>query len=109
MIRGELLPESPPWRWYVKPVMADLAYCAISKDPFPTPQEAQVWFYLGDAKKYAFVPLRIVDEEKSTVKAALLGERGGEIFVAFPPTNFGHTRFLLSPQRLDKIDKTPAQ
>ena len=55
------------------------------------------------------MPLFIVDEEKLTVKAALLGEQGGEIFVSFPPTNFGQTRFLLSPECLDKIDKTPAQ
>ena len=109
MIRGELQPESLPWRWYVKPVMADLACCAISKDPFPTPQEAQVWFNFGDARKSAFVPLFIVDEEKLTVKAGLLGEQGGEIFVSFPPTNSGQTRFLLSPECLDKIDKTPAQ
>ena len=107
MVRGELQPE--PLRWYMKPVLADLAYDAISKDPFPTPQEAQVWFNFGDARKSAFVPLFIVDEEKLTVKAALLGEQGGEIFVSFPPTNFGQTRFLLSPECLDKIDKTPAQ
>ncbi len=107
MVRGELQPE--PLRWYMKPVLADLAYDAISKDPFPTPQEAQVWFNLGDARKSAFVPLFIVDEEKLTVRAALLGEQGGEIFVSFPPTNFGQTRFLLEPECLDKIDKTPAQ
>ena len=107
MVRGELQPE--PLRWYMKPVLADLAYDTISKDPFPTPQEAQVWFNFGDARKSAFVPLFIVDEEKLTVKAALLGEQGGEIFVSFPPTNFGQTRFFLSPECLDKIDKTPAQ
>ena len=107
MVRGELQPD--PLRRYMRPKLVDLAYDAISKDPFPTPQEAQVWFNLGDARKSEFVPLSIVDEERSTVKAALRGEQGGEIFVSFPPTNFGQTRFLLSPKSLDKIDKTPAQ
>ena len=52
-----------------------------------------MWFQLGDEKRPAYVPLRIVDQEARTVKAGLVGERGGEIWVIFPPTNFGHTRF----------------
>ena len=82
MVRGELQPD--PLRLDMKPVLVDLAYCAISKDPFPTPQEAQVWFNLGDAKKSAFVPFRIVDEEKSTVKAALLGGARGRNICCLP-------------------------
>ena len=107
MLRGELGPE--PLRLYVKPVLADLTYERLSKDPFPTPQEAQVWFQLGDQLKSAFVPLSIVDEERQTVKAALLGERDGKIFVSFPPTNFGQTRFLSSEANLEKIAKTPTK
>ena len=49
MVRGELQPE--PLRWYMKPVLADLAYDALSKDPFPTPQEAQVWFNFRRCKE----------------------------------------------------------
>ena len=103
MLRGELGPE--PLRLYAKPVLADLAYEKITKDPFPTPQEAQVWFRLGDKLKSAFVPLLIVDEGSRTVKAALLGEQGGDIFVSFPPTNFGQTRFYSSEENLKKIAK----
>ncbi len=105
MLGGELGPE--PLRLYARPVLAELTYEDLSKDPFPTPQEAQVWFLLGDQLKSAFVPLSIVDEESRTVRAALLGERGGEVFVSFPPTNFGQTRFLSSKDNLKKIVKTP--
>ena len=105
MVRGELQPE--PLRWYMKPVLADLAYDAISKDPFPTSQEAQVWFNLGDVRKSAFAPCFIVDEEKLTIKAALLGEQGGEIFVSFPPTNFGQTRFFCRLNAWIKSTKLP--
>ena len=106
MLRGVLGPE--PLRWYVEPVMADLSYEKITKDPFPTPEEAQVWFRLGDVLKSAFVPLFIVNEEHKTVKAALLGEQGEEIFVSFPPTNFGQTRFFSSEKDLENIVKSPA-
>lgn len=106
MLRGELGPE--PLRLYAQPVLADLTYERITKDPFPTPQEAQVWFRLGDKLKSAFVPLFIVDEENRTVKAALVGEQGGDIFVSFPPTNFGQTRFLSSEKDLANIAKSPS-
>ncbi len=106
MLRGELGPE--PLRWYVKPVIAELYYDSITKDPFPTPEEAQVWFRLGDKLQSAFVPLFIVDEEHKTVRAALLGEQGREIYVSFPPTNFGQTRFFSSEDNLEKIAKSPA-
>ena len=107
MLRGEL--GSEPLRLYVRPVLAYLSYEKLSKDPFPTPQEAQVWFQLGEKLKSAFVPLSIVDEENQTVKAALLGEQGGEIFVSFPPTNFGQTRFFSSENNLKRIDKSPTE
>ena len=51
----------------------------------------------------AFVPLRIVDEEKRVVMATLLGESEGKILVSFPPTNFEQTRFSASEQDLEKI------
>ena len=103
MLRGEL--GSEPLRLYVRPVLALLTYEKLSKDPFPTPQEAQVWFRLGKELKSAFVPLSIVDEENQTVTAALLGEQSGEIFVSFPPTNFGQTRFFSSESDLERIEK----
>ena len=83
--------------------MADLRYTKMHKDPFPTPQEAQVWFKLGDENRTAFVPLAIVDEERTTVRAALIGEYRGKIVVSFPPTNFGHTRFSAMESDLEKI------
>ena len=101
LLRGELGPE--PLRWYVKPVVANLRYEKIDKDPFPTPEEAQVWFRLGDKLQSAFVPLFIVDEDNKTVRAALMGEQGAKIYVSFPPTNFGQTRFFSSEDNLGKI------
>ena len=107
MLRGELGPA--PLRWYVKPVIANLRYEKIVKDPFPTPEEAQVWFRLGDKLQSAFVPLFIVDEEAGSVMASLLGEQDTQIYVSFPPTNFGQTRFLSSESNLEKIAISPTQ
>ncbi len=104
MLRGKLGPE--PLRLYAKPVLAELSYEKLAKDPFQTPQEAQVWFRLGDQLKSAFVPLSIVDEESRTVRAAFLGERDGKIFVSFPPTNFGQTRFFSSESNLMMIARS---
>ena len=101
MLRGQLGPESI--RFYVEPVLANLTYSKMTKDPFPTPQEAQVWFELDEETKTAFVPLRIVNEEQGTVTAALIGEYGGKIVVAFPPTNFGQTKFSALEADLEKI------
>ena len=103
MLGGELGPE--PLSLYERPVLAELTYEELSKDPFQTPQEAQVWFRLGNQLKSAFVPLSIVNEESRTVKAVFLGEQSGEIFVSFPPTNFGQTRFLSSENNLKRIVK----
>ena len=102
-LRGKLSPEPIRTRYYREPVLANLTYIDISKDPFPTPQEAQIWFDLDGEIKSAFVPLRIVNEEKRAVTAALVGEREGKIVVDFPPTNFGHTRFAADEAALEKI------
>ena len=91
MMKGQLAPESV--RFYLEPVMVNLNYSKLTKDPFPTPQEAQVWFDLDGELKTAFVPLGIVDEERGTVTVALVGEFEGKILVSFPPTNFGQTKF----------------
>ncbi len=108
MKKGTLQPEQ--LRLYMEPVAATLRYVDMDKDPFPTPQEAQVWFKLGEGRKTAFVPLYIVDEERQTVIATLLGERGDKIVVSFPPTTFGQTRFSAYEADLDKIaiDTQPA-
>jgi hypothetical protein len=103
MIRGTLQPE--PIRFYTQPVMAALSYVDIHKDPFPTPEEAQVWFQLNGEQRTAFVPLEIVDEERKTVWAALVGEYQGKIVVSFPPTNFGQTKFSAEESHLEKIVK----
>lgn len=102
MKKGELRPE-PTTRYYVQPVFTELRYVRLDKDPFPTPQEAQVWFLLNGKRKYAFVPLQIVDEERCTVTATLIGEREGKIVVTFPATNFGRTTFAANEAELDKI------
>ena len=99
--KGELGPE--PMRFYTEPVIASLMYHKITKDPFPTPQEAQVWFNLIDQLQTAFVPLYLVDEEKGTVTATLVGEFQGEILVSFPPTNFGQTKFSVRADVLERI------
>lgn len=101
MIKGELQPE--PIRFYTTPVPANLKYSQIHKDPFPEPQEAQVWFPLNGKRKTAFVPLDIVDEVNQTVTATLVGECQGKIVVSFPPTNFGRTRFSASETELAPI------
>ena len=93
----------PQTRYYVEPVLAELSYSKMHKDPFPTPQEAQVWFRLKDRNQPAFVPLRIVNEERGTVFASLIGEYEGKIVVTFPPTNFGRTTFSAEEAELEKI------
>ena len=47
MIRGRLEPELAQLHSYIDPVEVALRYDDMDKDPFPTPQEAQVWFKLG--------------------------------------------------------------
>ena len=104
MLRGTL--SSPPFprlHLYTDPVNVLLRYYDIDKDPFETPQEAQVWFQLGEESKDAFVPLHIVDEDQQTVVATLIGERGDKIVVSFPVTNFGRTRFAAYEQDLAEI------
>ena len=101
MLRGELGQE--PFRVYERTVFADLLYERITKDPFLEPQEAQIWLRVGNELESAFVPLYIVDEEKNTVRAALMGERQGRILVSFPPTNFGQSQFSSSFEDLERI------
>ena len=107
MIRGKLEPEREWLRQYVEPVYVNLAYEEIEYDPFPTPQEAQVLFLLGDKRQTAFVPLTIVNQSERTVRAALLGELKERILVVFPPTNFGQTRFFAEVKDLESIAKSP--
>jgi hypothetical protein len=92
---------------YDRPVTVELGYSQIWKDPFSEPWEAEVQIDIGDKQEFAFVPLFIVDEENRTVRAALLGEKGSQIFVSFPPTNFGHTRFMADADRLMEIARLP--
>ena len=84
MKKGTLRPL-PTMRYYVEPVVAELRYSKMDKDPFPTPQEAQVWFHLGDRNRTAFVPLTIVNEERGTVLANLVGEAEGKNRGKVPP------------------------
>lgn len=105
-IRGELVMEEEVgarFQSYVSNVYINLQYDRIAHDPFPTPEEAQIWLRIGGEEKIAFVPLRIVDQAACTVKAALLGEKGDEILVAFPPCNFGHTRFYAGISDLEAL------
>ena len=101
MRKGILQPEQV--RLYAEPVAVALRYDEMHKDPFPTPQEAQVWFQLNGVRRTAFVPLFIVDEEREVVTATLIGEYQGKIVVSFPPTNFGETRFSSPEEDLARI------
>ena len=101
MEKGTLQPEQ--MRLYAEPVAAALRYVKIQKDPFSTPQEAQVWFQLNGVRRTAFVPLDIVDEASEAVTATLPGECKGKIVVSFPPMNFGQTRFSADEADLEKI------
>ena len=91
------------FRQFPRSIMVDLTYSDIEDDPFPTPQEAEVWFDLGEVRRSAFIPLLWVDKARGTAKAAFIGESGGEILVSFPPTNFGQTRFYASKEDLERI------
>ena len=101
-LRGEVSPVGN-FRYYVEPIMVALRYTDIRKDPFSEPTEAGVLLKLGDGEKSAFVPLSIVDEEAKTVRASLVGEEGDKILVWFPPTNWGHTRFMADEESLQEI------
>lgn len=101
-LRGVLKPESV-FRYYVEPVMVTLQYSEIQKAPFSEPQEAAVLFNFKGEEKSAYVPLFIVDEDARTVRAALLGEDDDKILVSFPPTNFGHTKFMLDEESIRTI------
>ena len=92
-------------RYYSQTILVDLPYSTIEKDPFPTPQEAEVCFLLGEEKVFAFVPLSIVDEEHQTVRVALVGEKEGKVFATLPPTNFGQSSFYASKSDLESVAK----
>ena len=95
--------DPEPMRMYRNPAVVELRYAQIWKDPFSEPFEAEVEFIIGGESKFAFTPLYAVDETKGTVRAHLLGEKAGKIFVSFRPTNFGHTRFLVDAESLMEI------
>ena len=104
---GAKLRPPEEFRMYEKPVVVELRYVEMWKDPFPEPWEAEVQFDLGDQQKYAFTRLNLIDEENQTARAALLGERNGDVLVAFPPTNFGETKFYANADNLLKIIRIP--
>ncbi len=95
------------FKHFSRSIILELTYVDIEKDPFPTPQEAEVWFQIGDRLQTACVPLTLVDTENRTAKAALIGESEGKILVSFPPTNFGQTRFYASEEELARIAQNP--
>ena len=101
-LRGVLGSESA-FKYYVEPVMVTLQYTKIQKDPFSEPQEAALLLNFKSEEKSAYAPLFIVDEETQTVRATLLGEEDGKILVSFPPTNFGHTKFMLDEESIRAI------
>ena len=108
MLRGEIFPEPDTMQRYRRPVIVDLYYQDICKDPFPEPWEAEILLRLGDRIESIFAPLFLVNEENGTVRAALVGERkDGQIFVHFPPTNFGQTRFYATEDELMSIARLP--
>ena len=100
---GAKLRPPQEFRMYEKPVVVEIRYVEIQKDPFPEPWEAEVQFDLGDEQQFAFTRLNLVNEEHKTAKATLVGEKDGKVLVAFPPTNFGETRFYAESAALLKI------
>ena len=100
-IEGHLSPVE--MRQYTEPIIMALEYRDIVLDPFPTPQEATVTFPLESGDQHAFVPLRIVNQDERTVVATLIGEMEGNVFVTFPPTNFGRTQFFAVKEDLEAI------
>ena len=108
VIGAKLRPVSA-FRWYEKPVVVELRYAQLWKDPFPEPWEAEVQFDLGAEKPNAFTRLNLIDEQNGTARATLLGERNGEVLVAFPPTNFGETKFYADSDALLKILRLPSE
>ena len=109
MGKDTIEPEVEHLHMYGKRVRAALRYQDIQKDPFPTPQEAQIRIVLVNGRSIiAFVPLDNVNEENQTVVATLeartqLEGYQNNITVSFPPTNFGQTRFTASREELDPI------
>ena len=108
MLRGELRQQFDSMQRYKRPVIVDLYYESMTKDPFPEPWEAEIRLRLGDRLQKIFTPLFLVNEENGTVRASLVGERqNGQIFVHFPPTNWGQTRFYATEDELMPIARLP--
>lgn len=108
MLRGELRPVRSTLEIYKRPIIVDLYYADMCKDPFSEPWEAEIRLRLGDRLQKIFAPLFLVNEENGTVRASLVGERGdGQIFVHFPPTNWGQTRFYATEDELLSIARLP--
>lgn len=104
-IIGVRLRPAEQFRMYEHPVTVKLQYAKIWKDPFEI--EAEVQFNIGNKQRFAFTRLNLIDEENGTAWATLVGERNGDVLVAFPPTNFGETRFYANPDSLLKIIRLP--
>lgn len=102
VIGARLLPAEQ-FRMYDKPVVVELKYVDIRKDPFPEPWEAAVQFDLGAEQKFAYTRMNLIDETNRTARATLVGEKNGKVLVAFPPTNFGETRFYADSDSLLQI------
>lgn len=108
MLRGELRPRLDSLNRYTRPIIVDLYYADMCKDPFSEPWEAEIRLRLGDRLQKIFAPLFLVNEENGTVRASLVGEKSdGQIFVHFPPTNWGQTRFYATEDELLSIARLP--
>lgn len=108
-ILGELAPAVESMRPYRQAVVVKLPYEEIVEDPFQTPEEAQIWFDVGGVRKNAFVPLTVVDKDAGMVSALVIGERGCEALIVFPPTNFGETRLYLDAKALQDFVYAPKE
>lgn len=100
-IIGAKLRSAEQFRMYEHPVTVELRYAKVWKDPFEI--EAEVQFNIGNKQRFAFTRLNLIDEENGTALATLVGERNEDVLVAFPPTNFGETRFYANSDSLLKI------
>ena len=108
MLRGELRQRPDSLQRYRRPIIVDLHYESMTKDPFSEPWEAEIRLRLGDRLQRIFTPLFLVNEENGTVRASLVGEKNdGQIFVHFPPTNWGQTRFYATEDELMSIARLP--
>ena len=89
--------------FYDSPIMVGLRYEEIVKEPAPQPQEAEARFQVNGKSEMAFVPLYAVNEEHCRAYGAIIGGRGNEVIVEFPPTTLGQSRFVALKDDLDHI------